>query len=77
MLSLSAVRSQSSQLLARIKMLQMQRKSRIQSRLCEYCQMRELRWPTHGWLTRVPREDFLSPREETATQEEKNRENNQ
>ena len=67
MLSLSTVRTQSLQLLKQIEMLQVRRKPRIQSRLSEYCQMRQLQCPTHGWVTALSSEDFLSSRKETTT----------
>ena len=46
-------------------MLQVRRKPHIQSRLGECCQMCQLQWPTHGWLTGMSSEDFLSSREGT------------
>ena len=64
MFSLSIVRTRSSELLKRIDMLQIRRKSPIQSRLRKCCQKRQLQRPTHGWLTKIPTEDFLPPREE-------------
>ena len=74
MLSLSAVRSQSSHLFQRGKTLQVRRKSWIQSRLCECCEMRQLQRPTHGWFTRMSSEDFLSSRKETARRREERNE---
>ena len=40
------------------------------NRDCECCQMRQLQWPTHGWLTGMSSEDFLSSRKEVARRRE-------